>query len=182
MDYSILKGKRIELSGFLEEDLPIISSWSKNEHLQRNLDALPFKPKTNDEIQKWMNHSSEKDFRFAIRLMDTNELIGYVEVDGILWTHRTGWVTIAIGDGRYWGDGYGKEALTCLISYAFQELNLFRLQLTVFSYNERAIKLYKSLGFEEEGRFRKFLQRDGDRYDMILFGLLKDEWKKNNES
>ncbi|MDD9313260.1 GNAT family N-acetyltransferase [Cytobacillus firmus] len=77
-------------------------------------------------------------FRFSLRLKEGNELIGYAELNGILWPHRTGWVTIAIADESKWGKGYGKEAMQCLIHYAFRELNLYRLQLTVFSYNTRA--------------------------------------------
>ncbi len=54
---------------------------------------------------------------------------------------------------------------------------LRRVQLTVFSYNERAIALYEKLGFRREGAFREFLQRDGKQYDMYLYGLLRREWE-----
>jgi RimJ/RimL family protein N-acetyltransferase len=62
------------------------------------------------------------------------------------------------------------------LNFAFRELNLYRVQLTVFSYNERALKLYEKMGFKREGVFRDFIQRDGRRHDMILFGLLRREW------
>ena len=62
--------------------------------------------------------------------------------------------------------------------FAFDELNLHRVQLTVFSYNERAIALYEKLGFQREGVYREHLQRDGRRYDMYLYGLLRHEWEK----
>jgi RimJ/RimL family protein N-acetyltransferase len=61
------------------------------------------------------------------------------------------------------------------------ELNLHRVQLTVFSYNERAIALYEKLGFQREGVYREFIQRDGRRYDMYLYGLLRREWKANQK-
>ncbi len=51
------------------------------------------------------------------------------------------------------------------------------MQLTVFSYNTRAIALYEKLGFQREGVYREFIQRDGARYDMYLYGLLRCEWK-----
>ena len=59
----------------------------------------------------------------------------------------------------------------------FDELNLHRVQLTVFDYNKRAIALYEKLGFQHEGTFREFLHRDGRRYDMHLYGLLRREWQ-----
>lgn len=58
------------------------------------------------------------------------------------------------------------------------ELNLYRLQRTVFSYNERAIRLYERCGFQREGAYRELLQRDGERYDMLLYGLLAHEWRQ----
>ena len=51
------------------------------------------------------------------------------------------------------------------------------MQLTVFAYNERAIALYEKLGFVREGVYREFLARDGVRYDMYLYGLLRREWE-----
>ncbi|PFA66459.1 GNAT family N-acetyltransferase [Bacillus sp. AFS015802] len=173
----LLTGTRIYLSGFQEEDITAIRVWNQNEEVQRLLDALPHKPKSEEEIKKWMENPGDNAFRFAIRLKDDGRIIGFVELDGILWTHRVGWIAISIGDGEAWGKGYGREAMECLLAYAFHELNLYRLQLTVFSYNERAIRLYESLGFMKEGNYRQFLQRDGTRYDMLLYGLLADEWK-----
>ncbi len=46
----------------------------------------------------------------------------------------------------------------------------------MFEYNERAIALYEKLGFRREGVYREFLSRDGQRYDMYLYGLLRREW------
>ena len=56
-------------------------------------------------------------------------------------------------------------------------MNLHRVQLTVFAYNERALALYERLGFQREGVYREFIQRDGVRYDMYLYGLLRREWE-----
>jgi RimJ/RimL family protein N-acetyltransferase len=64
-----------------------------------------------------------------------------------------------------------------MIQYAFREINLHRLQLTVFSYNKRAIKLYEKLGFTKEGIYREFLEQDLKRHDMYLYGLLRPDWK-----
>jgi len=65
-----------------------------------------------------------------------------------------------------------------LLRYAFEELNLHRLSLSVFEYNSRAIRSYEKAGFVIEGRARQFLNRDGLRYDMIFMGILRDEWKE----
>lgn len=67
------------------------------------------------------------------------------------------------------------------LDFAFYELNLNRVQLTVFDYNQSAISLYKKLGFQQEGSYREFIHRNGKRHDMLLFGLLKREWESRTE-
>jgi len=72
--------------------------------------------------------------------------------------------------------GYGREAMHVGLNFVFNELNLYRVCLTVFSYNESAIALYEALGFTREGVYREHLERDGRRHDMYLYGLLRSEW------
>ena len=86
-------------------------------------------------------------------------------------------MSIGLGDSANWGKGYGNEATRLALGFAFNELNLHRVQLTVFDYNSRAIHLYEKLGFQQEGIYREFLQRDGRRFDMYLYGLLGHEWE-----
>jgi RimJ/RimL family protein N-acetyltransferase len=69
--------------------------------------------------------------------------------------------------------------MTLALNFAFEELNMHRVQLTVFQYNERAVALYEKLGFQKEGVYREFLHRDGKRYDMYLYGLLRSEWESS---
>jgi RimJ/RimL family protein N-acetyltransferase len=83
---------------------------------------------------------------------------------------------MGFGDRQNWGKGYGTEAMRLALNFAFNELNLHRVQLSVFDYNERAIALYEKMGFVREGVYREYLQRDGKRYDMYLYGLLRREW------
>ena len=91
-------------------------------------------------------------------------------------------VSIAIGEAKQWGKGYGYEAMQLVLRFAFDELNLHRVQLTVFCYNKRAIALYEKLGFQREGIHREHLQRDGRRYDMYLYGLLRSEWENRTST
>jgi RimJ/RimL family protein N-acetyltransferase len=180
LDYHLLKGKQLMLGRLKETDIADIVSWYEDEEFLRNLDAIPSFPKRENEIEKWINNKNDNTYTMAIRLLDTKKIIGYVEFDGILWNHRNTWLSIAIG-GNNRGQGYGKEALGLAINFAFQELNLHRIQLTVFEYNHRAISLYEKCGFKKEGSHREFLERDGRRYDMHLYGLLRHEWEKKKE-
>jgi len=160
-----------------------IIGWEEDALFLRLSGAEPARPRTAQAIENWLNdlEKSTTEMMFAIRLRSTDELIGLAGLDGIIWASQVSSVFIAFGNRENWGQGYGSEALQLLLTYAFNELNLYRLELTVFSYNTRAIALYEKCGFKKEGTFRQFVKRDGQRYDMFLFGLLYPEWKHIND-
>jgi RimJ/RimL family protein N-acetyltransferase len=181
MDNSnILRGKRIRLTAVNKDDLPVFADWHEDAGFSRLSDSRPAAPKS---VAQWTAYWEEQQkahdgFLFAIREVEKDSLIGFVELDGIQWNHQNAWLGIALGDRAYWGKGYGREAMELILKFAFHELNLHRVQLDVFGYNERAISLYRKLGFVQEGVFREYLSRDGRRYDMLLFGLLRHEWQQ----
>jgi hypothetical protein len=78
--------------------------------------------------------------------------------------------------------GYGYEATQLALNFAFNELNLHRVQFTVFSYNQASIALCEKCGFRHEGIYREFIQRDGKRYDMYLYGIVRHKWEVNQDS
>ena len=179
---TLLRGSRVRLTALTQSDLPTVIQWHQNPEFLRLFDALPAYPKTEAAVAQWIDDTNKATdaFLFAIRPLDSDELIGYLELDGILWTHRVSGVSIAIGEAKQWGKGYGYEVMQLVLRFAFDELNLHRVQLAVFCYNGRAIALYEKLGFQREGVHREHLQRDGKRYDMYLYGLLRSEWENRN--
>ncbi|MFT4414869.1 GNAT family N-acetyltransferase [Fredinandcohnia humi] len=175
--YNLLKGMKVQLVRFKEEDVPTIVSWYEDQEFLRNLDTLPAFPKHPSVFKEWIEQKNEKGFVFGIKELETNQLVGFVDIDSIIWPHRNAWLAIAIGGIGNRNRGLGYEAMQLALEYAFKELNLYRIQLTVFEYNERAIALYEKIGFVHEGTSREFLERDGKRYDMYSYGILKHEWE-----
>lgn len=175
----MLQGKKVKLTAIREADVPIIAKWYENTDFLRLFDAIPAVPKNERSFKKWVENGDDTndEFRLAIRLTKNEEIIGFVEIDGILWNHRNAWLGIAIGDELNQNKGFGKEALTLALDFCFEELNLHRVQLTVFEYNKKAIALYEKLGFKKEGSYREFLKRDGKSYNMELYGILENEWR-----
>jgi RimJ/RimL family protein N-acetyltransferase len=184
-----LQGDRVRLTAFDATDVPILAQWYQQFEFLQLLDARPAYPQSEELIRQWLDERQQaKDgFIFAVRPtlappaeqpapLASDTLLGYVELEGILWNQGVSWVSLAIGR-EYQRQGYGYAALQLALAFAFQELNLHRLQLTVFSYNQPAIALYEKLGFKREGVYREFVQRQGDRHDMYLYGLLGHEWQ-----
>jgi RimJ/RimL family protein N-acetyltransferase len=181
---NLLQGSRVRLTALTSDDLPTIARWHQDAGFARLFDARPAVPKTIGTLDNWLDEYSRTNngFVFAIRPLGEETLIGFIEIEGIMWAHQHAWISIAIGDSAHQGRGYGGEALGLALRFAFHELNLHRVQLTVFSYNLRAIALYEKLGFVREGVYREHLQRDGKRYDMYLYGLLRNEWLSHTSS
>lgn len=181
---NLLRGEKVYLAAWTKDDYSVAAAWSSNTEFSRLLDAAPARPRPASDIEEWIEEArkSKSAFSFAIRLIESDQLIGLVELEDIEWPHGVAWLGIGIGEPAYWGGGYGTEAASLMLGFAFWELNLHRVQLTVFSYNARAIASYEKLGFVREGVFREFLQRDGKRYDMYLYGLLRHEWDAQHKT
>ncbi|MCK4899416.1 MAG: GNAT family N-acetyltransferase, partial [Anaerolineales bacterium] len=77
-----------------------------------------------------------------------------------------------------WGKGFGTDAVSVILRYAFHELNLHRVSLGVFEYNRRARRSYEKVGFSVEGRIRGDMLRQGRRWDVFIMGILREEWLK----
>jgi RimJ/RimL family protein N-acetyltransferase len=126
------------------------------------------------------------DKRFERRLEDREPAWFAIEVDGRLVgdielhsRDRRSCVTsfgVAIYDREYVGRGYGREAIGLLLDWAFLIQNYERVWLTTWHTNERALRCYRSLGFAEEGRQRRQIYVEGQYVDVVLMGLLRDEW------
>jgi RimJ/RimL family protein N-acetyltransferase len=176
---NLFAGEHVRLTAIEPGDLPAMARWYRDSDFMRRLDADIAAPKTEKQVAEFFEEQQKSGtgFTFAIRPLDREDVIGFCDVDGILWSQQAAWLAIAIGDPAQRGQGYGAETMRLLLRFAFDELNLRRVQLTVFSYNDGAIRLYEKLGFQREGVFREFLQRDGQVYDMLLYGLLRREWE-----
>lgn len=173
----LLEGHHIRLTRFQPEDTEVMQRLLDDATFARHFSATPYRHLSMDKIEKMMATDAPETFRFAIRNFEDERMIGIVALEDILYTHGTAWLMIGI-DPDCEGQGYAADAMETVLEYAFAELNLHRIQLTVFEYNTRAIQLYERLGFVQEGRYRAFLRRDGKRYDMLLYGLLEPEWRE----
>jgi len=96
------------------------------------------------------------------------------------WSGRDAFVGLGIGETEYWSKGYGTDVMNILLGFAFTEINLRRVSLTVFEYNPRAIRSYEKAGFRHEGQLRQFLNREGKRWDMLYMGIQREEWMELN--
>jgi RimJ/RimL family protein N-acetyltransferase len=120
--------------------------------------------------------SSEGTTVFVIVEQEGDRPVG---VCGLHPTHtpaHTAGLGISIGEPDAWGRGLGREACRLLLGYAFEELNLHRVELEVYANNPRALACYLKVGFLEEGRRREAHFTEGGYVDAIQMGVLATEW------
>lgn len=182
----IFKGDLVKLSAFDPEELAkAYTAWTRDSELQRLFDAgassLHSAKAGTDFFEKLLKNDSQANHFFSIRKLDDNRLLGDINLDVINnWSSRDSFVGLGIGDREDWGKGYGTDAMKIMLRFAFTELNLRRVTLTVFEYNPRAIRSYEKTGFYHEGRLRGALLRDGKRWDMLYMGILAEDWKEKH--
>jgi len=131
-------------------------------------------------MEKEVMELSPASYFFSIRTIAEDKLIGDLGLDVVDWSGRDAFVGLGIGESEYWGRGYGTDVMDILLRFAFTEINLRRVTLTVFEYNPRAIRSYEKAGFRHEGRERKVLNKEGKRWDMLFMGILREEWLEKN--
>ncbi len=160
--------------------------WNRDTEYQRLLDATAAHQTSARKITEWIEKDQEKDppseFLFGIRTLDKDTLVGFIDLEGSMFAHGDAFVGIGLGDREYWGKGYGTDAMKVILRYAFRELNLRRVSLNTFEYNPRAIRSYEKAGFVHEGRARDFLHREGQRWDLLFMGILREEWLARDTS
>jgi RimJ/RimL family protein N-acetyltransferase len=178
----LLHGELVRLTAEDPQTLAqALSRWARDSEYWRLLASDAAYTHSVKSTKDWLEKELEKDspsfYLFAIRSLEDDRLIGEIGLDGISWSQGDTFVGISIGDRADWGKGYGTDAMRVILRYAFKELNLRRVTLDVFEYNPRAIRSYEKVGFTHEGRARKYLHREGQRYDLLFMGILREEWE-----
>ena len=168
-----------------EKDAEIEAKWTQDSSYLRMLSPDPARPlspfqvkKRYQAIEKKMDEDKNQ-YYFTIRMREDDRLIGFARISWIGWANGHAVVQLGIGDAQDRGRGYGQEALSLLLCYAFEELNMYRVSVSVPEYNQPALGLFTRAGFVEEVRRREALNRDGRFWDVIHMGLLRDERERN---
>lgn len=178
-DENLFHGRLVKLAAPQPADQETVSRWFDDPEFQRLMSTRPAIPKSPEDIkaddEKYK--TDHDNYHFRIRTLEDDRLIGFVSLNGIEWNNGVAGLGIGIGDRDFWGKGYGSDAVEVVLRFAFDELNLYRIHLDVFAYNERAVAAYEKAGFVREGRTRGALLRDGQRHDDIMMGILRPEWE-----
>lgn len=161
------------------KDLLAINSWRRNKELIDFLGA-PYRFINPDVDGLWFENymkNRNTSVRCAIVEVENNDnILGIVSLVNINYINKSAEFHIMIGENKNQNKGIGYFATKEILKHAFNDLNLERIELSVLQENERAINLYKKIGFVEEGCKRNSVYKNGKYVNMIIMAILKDEF------
>jgi RimJ/RimL family protein N-acetyltransferase len=174
----MIEGELVNLRAPEMSDLERNARWVNDREVTRFL-AFRYQMSLAAE-EAWLRELASKPTSyervfFAIETKDGMH-IGNTNLFDVKPEDRKAKLGIMIGEKSYWSRGCGSDALTTLLRFAFDEMNLNRVELDVFAFNERAIAAYRKCGFIEEGRRRQALYQEGVYHDVLVMGVLREEF------
>ncbi|MGB7606187.1 MAG: GNAT family protein [Lutisporaceae bacterium] len=171
-------GEKVRLRAYKKEDMPLAQQFLNDAETKKFLSpGIPYQITLEEEYKWFENQSAFKDtYSFAVETIEDGKYIGGCGVNKLDWKNSVAVVGIFIGDKNYWGKGYGTDAMKVLVKFIFEQMNINKIKLFVYSFNERAVKSYEKCGFVREGVLRQEMFRDGKYNDEYVMGILRDEY------
>lgn len=172
-------GKIVKLRAFEIDDMDEMRNIVNDPEVESLVGGWSF-PVSKTQQMLWYDSiiKDKNNLRFAI---DTKEdgFIGMADLRDIDWKNRCAFHGIKIGNKDYRGKGYGTDTVMAIMRYAFEELQLNRLDGSIISYNDGSKKLYcDKCGWKIEGIRRKYIFRNNSYFDQYIVGILRDEYYK----
>ena len=176
--YKKIVGAKCYLSPCVPEDAERWVEWFNDLEVTIPLGDEAYTPTSLEGEQEAIREILEDNSHvFSIVDAKTNQAIGRCMLFRVDAVNRTAMLGIVIGEKGYWDQGYGQEAVSLLLDYGFNLLNLNSVMLGTFSFNERAIRCYENVGFRLIGRRREARLIAGQRYDLVLMDILAEEFE-----
>jgi UDP-4-amino-4,6-dideoxy-N-acetyl-beta-L-altrosamine N-acetyltransferase len=180
MQNPFIVGDKIYLRPIEVEDIDSFILWLNDEDVRQYLYRTSPLNKIREKEFVENLYKEDKDIVLGIVIKEEDKLIGNIGMHRISIPHRQAGLGIFIGNKDQWSKGYGTEALNLMLDYAFNQINLHRVYLSVMSFNARAIRAYEKVGFKREGIFREHVFRNGKYHDLYYMGVLENEWRELN--
>ena len=194
----MLEGNLVRLRALELSDLERVYSWINDREVTRYIAARY--PLSRADEERWLRGSSPNSFGGGVQLAievkagevkdgeakngagkdgETNESahIGNIDLVEVQPEDRKAGLGVMIGDKDYWSNGYGTDAVVTILRFAFYEMNLNRVWLHAFDFNERAQACYRKCGFQEEGRLRDHYYTEGRYCDSVVMAVLRHEFE-----
>ena len=172
-----LEGKRIVLRELEEKDAERLFLLAKEKDIAR-FTMVPH-PYSIEMAKEFIDKTFDKiENSLTVELKETKEIIGMCSLVRINKESRNAELGYWIGKD-FWRKGYAEEATRVIIRWGFEIIDLERISARVLHQNIPSKNLIEKLGFAYEGRERKAILRFDEWSDFLLYGMLKEEHKRD---
>lgn len=171
------KTDRIRLRPLQREDAQLSWIWRNDEDIRDFFSGHPFfinKEQEEEFIEKAL-FSNMQLSSFGVEEISSGKLIGMSFLKTINPFHRHAQFSIFIGDKEALGKGYSIEATRKTLDFAFDELNLHRINVMIRTDNEKSLRMCERCGFRKEGIMRESLFKNGAYRDEFLMSILRTD-------
>jgi RimJ/RimL family protein N-acetyltransferase len=171
----MIAGEHVILRAFEREDAERCYRWMNDPSVVRTLKSRY--PIAFSNEMEWLDRAmnmSPTERHFAIERKDDRAHIGNASIHDIDWVSRAAWFGLFIGEPTAWNRGFGSDAIATLVRFAFDEMNLRKLRINVFDYNERAKHVLEARGFVQEGRLERDFYREGTYHDIVVLSIFRE--------
>ncbi len=171
----MIAGEHVILRAFERDDAERCYRWMNDPNIVRTLKArYPIAFQNEAEWLERAIHGNANERHFAVERRDDRNHIGNASLHDIDWVSRAAWFGLFIGEPSAWNRGFGSDAIASLVRFAFEEMNLRKLRINVFDYNDRAKHVLEARGFTHEGRLRDDFFRDGAYHDIVIYSIFRE--------
>lgn len=174
---SLLVGEKVRLRAIQPEDLATLAQWWNEPDValfqQERIAQQPL-PAIQELISSWSENKNTSGVGYTVTTLD-GAIAGHIALYGITPPVMIGTLGVMMGP-QHQDSGMGREAIILMLRLAFLEMAAKKIELKVFSYNERAVRVYQKLGFSLEGRRRNAVFHRGTFYDELTMGILDAEY------
>jgi len=178
MDFPTLHTERLDLIEIEDKHMNDLYKLFSDQDVTRFYNLLPFKePKEGKVFIDWYRTRSKnrQAIRWGIVIKGTANLIGTIGFNNYTTLHRAN-----IGydlQSEYWNNGYTTEALATVVKFGFVQLGINRIEAEVMPGNDASGRVLEKIQFQKEGILRQWMFWNDKYYDMIMYSLLKSDYK-----
>jgi len=176
----MIEGRKTRLVAISSDYLPLFNRWINDPEVADFLGVVGF-PFNMAEERQWVERilaSGDTAAHFTI-LTKSGKPIGNMALIEISYLHRNAQLGIMIGEKSYWNKGFGTDAISTLLGFAFKSLGLNKVELRLNVDNRRALTCYKRCGFKIEGKKREQTFYKGKYCDELIMSVLRSDWERS---
>lgn len=174
-----LQTARLRLRAFADTDADDLFALHSSAHVLRYWDSPPWSERARAEKFIEMCRRMEQEgtgARLAVERVDDGAFIGWCALRGWNPDYRSASLGFCYSDAA-WGHGYATEAAQALLRWAFDTLDLNRVQAEADTRNVACARVLEKLGFVREGTLREDCIVNGEVSDSWVYGLIRREWR-----